>query len=113
MNELTRTAIDFAMCHGACAAGIATAETLAGGPPSADLSYVLPGAKAVVSFALPLDRRTIPPYLMKKDRLALEKDYNHAEIAATGLGVHFADYLTKRGFPSVHVAAGRGPYEDV
>ena len=81
MDELTRTAIDFPMGHGACAAGIATAETLAGGPPSTDLSYVLPGAKAAISFALPLDQGTIPPYLMKKDRLALEKDYNHAEIA--------------------------------
>ena len=107
MDELTRTAIDFPMGHGACAAGIATAETLAGGPPSADLSYVLPGAKAAISFALPLDPSTIPPYLAKKDRLALERDYNHAEISATGLGVHFANYLTKRGFPSVHVASGQ------
>jgi epoxyqueuosine reductase len=112
MDELTRTAIDFPMGHGACAAGIATVKTLAGGPPSSDLSYVLPGAKAAISFALPLDQRTIPLYLMKKDRLALEKDYNHAEIAATGLGVHFANYLTKRGFPSVHVAAGQVYRED-
>ena len=40
MNDLTRTAIDFVMCHGACAVGVATLETLAGGPPSCDLSYV-------------------------------------------------------------------------
>jgi hypothetical protein len=42
-KHLTQFAIDFVMTQGACAVGIATQETLAGGPPSCDLAYVLPG----------------------------------------------------------------------
>jgi epoxyqueuosine reductase QueG len=101
------------LSHGAFASGIATVESLKGGPPSTDLSYVLSGAKSAVVFALPFDKNTIDPYLAKEDRLPLEKAYNHAEITATGVGVHFANYLTKRGFPSVFLAAGQVYREDV
>ncbi len=113
IKHLSEIALEFPLSHGAFASGIATVETLAGGPPSTDLSYVLPGAKSAVCFALPFDRTTIDPYLSKEDRLDLERAYNHAEITATGLGVHFANYLTKRGFPSVFLAAGQVYREDV
>ena len=69
MEKLSRIAQEFVMIEGACSAGIATTETLKGGPPSSDLTYVLPGAKSAVSFAVALDQKTIPPYLTKKDRL--------------------------------------------
>ena len=54
-KQLTQFATDYLTCEGACAVGVATTETLAGGPPSTDLEYVLPGAKSAVSFAVPLD----------------------------------------------------------
>ena len=36
------------LSSGAVAAGVPTKETLQGGPPSTDLTYVLPGAKSAV-----------------------------------------------------------------
>ncbi len=113
MKHLSQVALEIPLSHGAIVSGIATVETLKGGPSSTDLSYVLSGARSAVSFALPFDRKTIDPYLSKEDRLGLEKAYNHAEIAATGVGFHFANYLTKRGFPSVFLAAGQVYREDV
>ena len=53
--------------HGTVAVGFATTESLAGGPPSADLEYVLPGARSAVSFALAFDRDAIRAYLSKTD----------------------------------------------
>ena len=58
--------------EGVVHAGIATPETLAGGPPSTDLSYVMPSAKSSMVFVLPLKLDAIPDYLAKKDRLTIE-----------------------------------------
>jgi len=105
MDELSRQVIDYAIGDGACAAGICTTETLAGGPPSTDLSYVLPGAKSAISFAVPLDQSLIRPYLLKKDRRSHELDNLHANARATGLAAHLANYLTMKGYPSATVLA--------
>ena len=60
MDSLSKTIIDFLLCEGdACAAGIATVETLAGGPPSADITSVFPEAKSAISFAVALDQSLI------------------------------------------------------
>jgi len=56
MKELSRLVMDYARCQGACAVGIATTETLSGGPPSADLTHVLPEARAAICFAFPLNQ---------------------------------------------------------
>jgi len=104
------------MIEGACEAGIATLETLEGGPPSSDLTYVLPGAKSAVSFAVAIDQEPIRPYLMKKERLALEKAFIRANVLASGIALHLSNYLAQRGFPSVPVAANnvfRPPAPDV
>jgi hypothetical protein len=45
MEKLTEELKEMALTLGAFKVGIATTETLAGGPPSADLTYVLPGGK--------------------------------------------------------------------
>ncbi len=60
------------MTLGAFKVGIATTETLSCGPPSADLTYVLPEAKSAVCFALALDQDLIAPYFRKKDHESLE-----------------------------------------
>lgn len=104
-EKLSRIVREFVVIEGACAAGIATVGTLAGGPPSADLSYVLAGAKAAVSFAVAIDAARIPPYLMKRDRLAFERELIRANAVASGIALHLANYLAQKGYPSVPVAA--------
>ena len=48
IEKLSEELKEMALTLGAFKVGIATTETLAGGPPSADLTYVLPGAKSAV-----------------------------------------------------------------
>ena len=62
MERLTNTVKDLVKGGGAIAAGIVTTETLKGGPPSTDLSYVLPEAKSAVVFAVPLDQDAIESF---------------------------------------------------
>jgi len=111
-KELTRLLTDYALGDGACAVGICTTETLAGGPPSTDLSYVLPGAKSAVSFAIPLDQSLIPPYFRKQDRRAHERDNLEANGRSSGLASHLAHFLTMKGYPSKPVLANEVYRED-
>ena len=104
-DELSRTVMDYVMCQGACAVGIATVQTLAGGPPSADLSYVMPDAKSAISFAVPLDQNLIPPFLMKKDFLSHERDNVLRNVQSSGISLGLADFLEQKGYPSVPLAA--------
>jgi epoxyqueuosine reductase QueG len=99
-KQLTQFAIDFVMTHGACAVGIATQETLAGGPPSTDLAYGLPGAKSAVSFAVPFDPEKIERYLSKEDHAGHQEDNFRTNFFVTGLAVGLASYLDQRGYPS-------------
>jgi epoxyqueuosine reductase QueG len=48
---------------GAVRVGFANLETLAGSPPSADLTYIMPEARSAVSFALPLNREFLRRFL--------------------------------------------------
>ena len=64
--ELSKLIREMAINLGACLAGIATVETLAGGPPSADITYALPSARSAVCFAVPLDQAKTEPYLKKE-----------------------------------------------
>jgi epoxyqueuosine reductase len=57
MEKLTEELKEMALTLGAFKVGIATTETLAGGPPSADLTYVLPGAKSAVVFDIAFDQK--------------------------------------------------------
>ena len=56
MNELTSLVLEYPLLEGAVKSGIATRDTLAGGPESVDLSYVLPDAKSAIVFFVPLDQ---------------------------------------------------------
>lgn len=104
MEKLSRIVQDFVMIEGACSAGIATTKTLEGGPPSAELDYVLPGAKSAVSFAVAIDQKTILPYLTKKNRLTYEQEYIRISALASGIAFHLSNYLEQKGYPSVPVA---------
>ena len=121
MKKLSRVVQELVLIEGACSAGIVTTETLEGGPPSSDLTYVLPGAKSAVAFAVALDPKTIPPYLMKKDRLSYEQGYMRVSALASGIAFHLSNYLNQKGYPSVPVAdncvyrleSSGGPYDYV
>jgi len=58
--------MDLAKCYGASVVGVVTSEMLVGGPPSADLSYVLPNAQSAISFAVPLDQNYIESWFNKQ-----------------------------------------------
>jgi epoxyqueuosine reductase len=105
MEKLSLAVLDFVRCLGACAAGIATVDTLAGGPPSADLTYVLPGARSAVSFAIPLDQSLIPPFLRKEDRSSHERDNYRANGLAGGLSLQLSKWLDQKGYPSLPQAS--------
>lgn len=105
MNKLSSIVQEFVKIEGACEAGIVTLETLEGGPPSSDLTYVLPEANSAICFAVPIDQEAIKPYLMKKDRISFEQAYVKANALASGIALHLANYLTQKGFLSVPVAA--------
>lgn len=101
MDSLSETVLDFVMCEGlACAAGIATIESLAGGPPTADITSVLPEAKSAVSFAIALDQSLIPPFLSKKDRRSYQHDHVRAHVLSSGISFELASYLEQRGCSS-------------
>ncbi len=99
-KELSAFAVEFLTAQGASAVGITTTETLAGGPPSTDLEYVLPGARSAVTFAVPFDQEKIEPYLAKEDYVAHQDDTYHLDFFVTGLAVGLADYWEQKGFPS-------------
>jgi epoxyqueuosine reductase len=113
MNSLTEQVLDFARSWGASLAGIATRETLAGGPPSVDLEYVLPGARSAVSIAVPLNTDFIKTYLAKEDRLSHEQDNLRANMQATGVAAYLARYLEQKGHPSKGVTSNDAYREDV
>lgn len=104
-QELSQAVLKYVLSAGACAAGIATNETLEGGPPSTDLSYVLPGAKSAVSFAVSMRQGVIKPYLRKQDRVSKEREDIRTKHEATGISVHLAQYLRDQGYESVPVLA--------
>lgn len=64
---LNREIEDFLLDLGALKVGFATIKTLSGGPPSADITYLLPEARSAISFALPLNKEFIRDYLSKKN----------------------------------------------
>lgn len=91
--------------RGAIKVGFATLETLAGGPPSCDLSYRLPGARSAISFALPLNRSKMRDYLSKKDRLGHEEDNMNTQRLSRDLSWEVARILEEEGHEAKGTAA--------
>jgi epoxyqueuosine reductase QueG len=99
-RELSAFAVEFLTTQGACAVGIATLETLAGGPPSTDLEYVLPEAMSAVSFAVPMDQEKIERYLAKEDHASHQHDNFHTNFFVSGLAAGLAAFWDQQGIPS-------------
>jgi epoxyqueuosine reductase QueG len=102
---LTDFAFEFLETQGASKVGVATVETLAGGPPSTDLEYVLSGAKSAVSFAVPFDADAIDRYLSKQSHGDHQRDNFHTNFFVSGLAVGLAEYWNQQAIPSAGVLA--------
>lgn len=100
---LTDKVKQFPINYGASIVGIATLDTLAGGPPSTDITYVLKGARSAVTFAVPLDEAKTRDYLGKIDRAAHQKDYTRTSVIADGIAAQLASFIQQFGYRSVAV----------
>ncbi len=81
--------------------GFATLETMSGGPPGADLTYLLPEAQSAISFVMPLNMDLIRPYLAKEYpdiRGIHEKDNIQTNVRVGRLSRDLRDYLRENGF---------------
>ncbi|MBW2141811.1 MAG: epoxyqueuosine reductase [Deltaproteobacteria bacterium] len=104
----------------AVAVGIATTETLEGGPPSTDLTYILPEARSAIVFALPLDQDAIERFLKKEDMASANNDNRRVNVMASGIALTLSDFLMMKGFKSVPMIANavyrkdtpRGPFDE-
>ena len=105
MNNLNEIIMDAQWTSGACAVGVATLETLAGGPPSADLTYVLPDAKSAIVFGFGLDQELIGRYLRKEERRAHELDNIQKNMMASGAALFGEKFLNELGYPSVAICS--------
>jgi epoxyqueuosine reductase QueG len=122
--SLNRRIEEFLLERGAIKVGFATVETLAGGPPSVDLEYKLKGARSAVSYAYPLNKEHIRPFLGKEDRGAHEKDDWDTMACTKALSWECAEVLVAEGYASRGTTAnlklrtemedwGKGQYPDI
>ena len=103
-EELTAKVREFPVIYGASIVGITSVETLVGGPPTTDLSYVLEGARSAVTFAVPTDADKTRDYLGKVDRAGHQQDYTKTSIIADGIAAQLASFI--RQFGHLHLNAG-------
>jgi len=104
---------EFLTERGALRVGFCTRETLAGGPPSADLTYVLPSARSAVTFALPLDRDIMRQCLAKKNQFAFEQHNIDVNRKASRIAKELAQWLEEKGYKSARVHANNVYRKDV
>lgn len=101
MENFAQFAIDNLKFFGASEVGVVTTETLAGGPPSADLTYLWPDARSAIVFTVPLNQDLIPGFLKKEDQLSHERDSFQANVIAGGLSLWAANWAKQRGFEAI------------
>jgi len=112
MEKITRRAMALARSYGACAVGVATVETLEGGPPSTDLTYILPAARSAISFAVPLNQEYIEAWFNKKSHEKHFKDNIQTNVIASGISLELANYLGQKGYPSIPLNANTAYREE-
>jgi epoxyqueuosine reductase QueG len=98
--SLNRLIEEFLLERGAIKVRFANRESLAGGPPSADLTYQLEGARSAVSFALPLDRERTRRYLAKEE---YHEEQITVSILSSRLSKECAQLLANEGHASARV----------
>ncbi len=105
MEKITGRATDLAKCYGASAVGIVTSAMLEGGPPSTDLTHVLPDAKSAISFAVPLNQDYIESWFNKQSHADHLQNNIQSNVIASGISLELANYLNQKGYPSVALTA--------
>jgi epoxyqueuosine reductase QueG len=105
MDKITKRAKNLALSYGATAVGVVTSEMLVGGPPSTDLSYVLPKANSAISFAVPLNQNYIESWFSKQSHADHLQNNIQANVIAGGISLELANYLNQKGYPSVPLTA--------
>jgi epoxyqueuosine reductase QueG len=113
VERLTNTVKDLVLGASAVTVGIAIPEMLKGGPPSTDLSYVLPEARSAVVFALPLDQGVIEAFLKKQDMAGLNINNHRVNTMASGIALELSEYLNMKGYNSVPIIANAVYRKDV
>ncbi|MDR2698975.1 MAG: hypothetical protein LBB30_04805, partial [Candidatus Methanoplasma sp.] len=89
---------------GAALSGIATKGSLEGAPYTADLDYVLPGARSAIIFAVPFDEGLIEPFLSKKD-FSLSGHKIERTTFTFGISFELSTVLTALGHKAVPIAS--------
>jgi epoxyqueuosine reductase QueG len=115
-TSLEKEIKEFLFEQGAIKVGFANAETMAGGPPSADITYKLPEAKSAICFAIPLNRDLIRAYLRKDlpyGRVGYEKNHLETNIRAYRISQRAADFLKEKGYTSKPLVANNKYRTDV
>jgi epoxyqueuosine reductase QueG len=105
MEKITNRVKAMAKSYGAVAVGIATTETLADGPPSTDLTYVLPEGRSAVTFAVPLDQDYMDPWFNKRSHSDHFQNNIRTNVMASGISLEIANYLQQKGFAAVPLAS--------
>ncbi len=103
MEDFSRFFIDNLKTFGASHVGIVTKDTLAGGPPSSDITYTWPKAKSAVVFAVPMDQDIIPGFLKKEDHTSHENDNYRVNVMAGGLSMWAANWFRQRGYEAMPI----------
>lgn len=93
--------ISVARAIGVDKVGFTSRERLENAPPSADLAYVLPGAKSAVSLAVALEKPAIRAYLSKEDQAAHVRDHKLSYIKLVDAAQAIAGLLRKNGYETV------------
>lgn len=96
--------------------GFVTLETMAGGPPGADLTYLLPEAQSGISFAIPLNKDLIRPFLSKElpnSRADHEQDNIEVNYRAWHIAKFIRNFLREKGYKAMSVIPNNKYREDV
>ncbi len=104
-EQLSNRIKDLAKRLGADLVGIVTREALRGGPPSSDLTYVLPEAESAVVFAVSLDQDCVESFISKKDFESFNVNNVRTNTLVSGISMDLAKYLEMKGFRSVPLTA--------
>jgi len=103
MADLTKElALRMPLNLGASISGIATKDTLKG-PDTADLEYVLPGARSAIVFCVPFDQNLIEPFL-GKEGFELNENKIRTTTFAGGIAFEISTVLTSLGYKAYPVA---------
>ncbi len=97
ITTLNKEIEEFLRKRGAIKVGFATLDTLAGGPPSTDITYVLPEGRSAVTFAIALDRDKIRDFLAKKSHKPAEDDDIDTNAKIQELSNELAKWLEQKG----------------